>query len=118
LQPWASALNVVCSIGDILLIVGTIFTWCRNPAGRVLAIGGLCLTLAAVVGFELMAVSTPGDLVVRPWTRLSDVFAVLGLARAAAMRRGPVASGSVHSSGQGTHSAQRYGAGRSMTSAA
>jgi hypothetical protein len=80
LPPWATALNVVWSVGDILLIVGTIFMWCRNAAGRVLAIGGLCLALAAVVSFELIAVSTPGDLVVRPWTWLIDVFAVLGLA--------------------------------------
>lgn len=80
LPPWATALNVVWSVGDILLIVGTIFMWCRNAAGRVLAAGGLCLALAVVVSFELVAASMPGDLVVRPWTWLIDVFAVLGLA--------------------------------------
>lgn len=80
LPPWATALNVVWSIGDILLIIGTILMWGRNAAGRIMAVAGLCLVLASVVGFELVAVSTPGDLVVRPQTWLIDVFVVLSLA--------------------------------------
>ena len=77
---WATALNVIWAIGDLLLIVGTIFMWARNAAGRILAVAGLCLALAAVVSFELVSVSTPGEVVVRPWAWLIDIFAVLGLA--------------------------------------
>lgn len=80
LPLWAIVLNVVWSIGDILLVVGTVFLWCRNAVGRVLAATGLCLVLATVIGFELVAVSAPGIVLVRPWTWLIDVFAVLALA--------------------------------------
>lgn len=76
---WATVLNLVWSIGDILLIIGTIFLWSRNALGRILAAVGLCLVLASVVGFEVAAASMP-DLVVRPWTWTIDFFAVLALA--------------------------------------
>jgi hypothetical protein len=80
LPAWSTVLNVVWSIGDILLIIGTIFMWCRNAPGRVLAAVGLSLVLAAVVTVEVVAVSMPADLLVRPWTWVIDIFAVLGLA--------------------------------------
>lgn len=80
LPSWATVLNVVWAIGDIFLVVGTIFMWCRNVVGRIMAIVGLCLELAAVVSLELAAASMPDDPLVRPWTWLIDVFAVLGLA--------------------------------------
>ena len=80
LPAWATALNVGWSIGDILLIVGTILMWGRHTAGRILAVAGLCLVLITVVSFELVAVSTPDNLLVRPQTWLIDVFVVLSLA--------------------------------------
>ncbi|HJP76451.1 MAG TPA: hypothetical protein VJ914_19440 [Pseudonocardiaceae bacterium] len=80
LPSWATALNVVWSIGDIFLVVGTIFMWSRNAVGRVLAAAGLCLVLATVISFEVAAASMSGGLVVRPWTWLIDVSAVLALA--------------------------------------
>lgn len=80
LPPWATALNVVWAIGDIFLIVGTIFMWSRNAVGRVLAIVGLCLVLATVISFEVAAASMSAHLVVRPWAWFIDAFAVLGLA--------------------------------------
>lgn len=76
---WATVLNLVWSIGDILLIIGTIFLWSRSALGRILAAVGLCLVLASVVGFEVAAASMP-DLVVRLWTWSIDFFAVLALA--------------------------------------
>ena len=80
--PGVSALdNGVWTIGDILVIVGTILMWGRTPAGRILAIIGLGMVLASMLGIELVALSRPYDnTVVRPWTYPINVFTVLSLA--------------------------------------
>jgi serine/threonine protein kinase len=72
--------NGVWTIGDILLIIGTILMWSRTSAGRILAIIGLSMVLASMLALELVALSAPDDSVVRPWTYLINIFTVLSLA--------------------------------------
>jgi serine/threonine protein kinase len=72
--------NGVWTIGDLLLIVGTILMWSRTSAGRILAIIGLSLVLTSMLALELVALSAPDDSFVRPWTYLINVFTVLSLA--------------------------------------
>jgi len=76
--------NGVWTVGDILVIVGTILMWSRTPAGRLLTIIGLGMVLASMLGFELVALSEPNAIIVRPWaypinflTKLSLGFVLL-----------------------------------------
>jgi hypothetical protein len=78
--------NGVWSIGDILVIIGTILLWGRKSAGRMLAITGLSMVLVSVLAFELVAVSTPDDIIVRPW--IYPIFVVILLSLAFALLSG------------------------------
>jgi Caspase domain/WD domain, G-beta repeat len=81
MPPEATLLdNGAWSIGDILLIIGTILMWGQKSAGRRLAITGLSMVLISVLSFELVALSTPDDIVVRPWIYPVFVFTLLSLA--------------------------------------
>jgi len=80
LPPGVMAMaNWMWTIGDILVISGTILLWRRKPVGRVLAIIGLCLVLTAMLGFEIAALSAPHASVVRPLAYFINVFTVLSL---------------------------------------
>lgn len=79
LPPWATLDNGAWSIGDILVIVGTILMWGRTSAGRILAIIGLSMVMASMLGFELAALSAPGSIVVMPWVYPIYVFLILSL---------------------------------------
>lgn len=81
-MPSGAALlgNAVWTIGDILVIIGTILMWSRASAGRVLAIIGLSMVLAAMVGFELVALSATYAGFVSPWAYLINVLTILSLA--------------------------------------
>lgn len=72
--------NGVWTIGDILLIIATILMWGRAPVGRILAIIGLIMVLISMVSLELVALSTPHDSIVRPWTYAINALTVLSLA--------------------------------------
>jgi serine/threonine protein kinase len=80
MPPGASGFgNLAWSIGDIVLIVGTILMWSRTSAGRILAIIGLSMVLASMLAFELVALSAPHDSIVRPLTYFINVATVLSL---------------------------------------
>jgi hypothetical protein len=81
MPPGAGILaNLVWTIGDILLIIGTIMMWSRAPAGRILAIIGLSMVLTSMLSFELAAWAAPHDSIVRPWTYAINIFTILSLA--------------------------------------
>jgi len=78
MPPGVGALgNWMWTIGDILLISGTILMWRRRTTGRLLVIIGLGLVLAAMLGFELAALSAPS--IVSPLIYLINVFTVVSL---------------------------------------
>jgi len=79
LPPWATLDNGVWSIGDILVIVGTILMWRSASVGRILAVTGLSMAMAGMLGFELVAFSRPG-IVVQPWVYPIFLFLLLSLA--------------------------------------
>jgi serine/threonine protein kinase len=71
--------NGMWTLGDILLIVGTILLWTRQSAGRLVAIIGVSMVLAAMLGFELAALSASDYGTVTPLAYLINVFTVLSL---------------------------------------
>jgi serine/threonine protein kinase len=78
--PWGTLLgNVIWTIGDILLIVGTILMWCRKSAGRIPAIIGLSMVLASMLSSELAALSAPYGGFVAPWMFPANVLFALSL---------------------------------------
>lgn len=79
--PWADLLgNGIWTVGDILVLVGTIQMWRRKSAGRKRASTGLSMVLASMLGFEIAALTTPHDGFVAPWMYPANVLFALSLA--------------------------------------
>jgi hypothetical protein len=71
---WIIASNVVGTIGDVILIAGTILMWRRRPLGRILAVIGLGVALVTVFGVRLMALSEDVSF---EWSSLTYLYLTL-----------------------------------------
>jgi Caspase domain len=69
----------VWTVGDVLLIAGTIQMWQKKPAGRQRTATGLAMVLAPMAGFELAALTAHPEGYIAPWMYSANLLLALSL---------------------------------------